>query len=85
MKELNFKLKDGGDANGEVTGSVKVNENYIDIGIDGFKTIGGNNTISLELYEGRLMLRIWDNPEEEDCGQSIELNEVLEEYKKHKK
>ena len=84
MKKLDFKLTDNGEVDGEVTGSVQANENYVDISIDGFKSAGGNDAITLELYEGKLMLRVWDDPEKEDYSYTIDLAKVLEEHKRGK-
>jgi hypothetical protein len=59
-----------------------IGNGWVDIGVDGFKSAGGNDLIGLELYEGRLMLRIWGDSEDEDCTHTIDLTDAIRQAKK---
>lgn len=72
-----FVLNDNGEAKATVLGTVSVSNNWVDIGIDGFKSAGGNDLVGLELYEGRLMLRIWGDEKEEDPTHIIDLSNAI--------
>lgn len=78
MKHIqNFMLTDNGKAKASVLGTVSISNDWINIGINGFKSASGNDIIGLELYEGRLILRIWDDAKEEDTTHVIDLSNAI--------
>lgn len=80
-KTIDFKLYDNSGNYGSVEGTVTVSSNWVDIGIKGFSSAGGNDLIGLEMYKGRLMLRIWSDSQGEDATHVIDLTTAIEQAK----
>jgi hypothetical protein len=75
-----FTLFDNGEGKEELNGSVEIDgTSWVNISLNGFSTATAEESeiIVLELYEGKPMLRVWADINEEDPTHNIDLSGAL--------